>query len=344
MWGYWSKKNGGGGGSGGTGTTTYTDYAYSNSGYWGGTVADNMAIYFAPNSATTFKKYDTTTNTESNFGSGTGAIGIVKAPNGKLYTLPYSNTNVYKVDPDTDTSSIIGTVGGTQRYIGGCLASNGKIYAFPFRGPGTILEIDPSTDSIREFGSIGGLNRYAGTVCGSDGFLYGVPYDATQVAKLDPLTDTITFFGSISGSSKYNGGFLGFDNNIYCSPRSAGNWLVIDTVSQLTSTIGSGAISTFGSFLVPKNIGYGVTNTGVTELVELDIAAATSTNLNVSAVAGSGYSGLVGPDGKGYTNPGVSINQLIIENVGIVFPSDFLIPSDLADLPTSNYNRYINKL
>lgn len=328
---------------------TYEDIAYPATGFWGGTVADNGLLYYTPYSATTGMKVDPSTDTISTFGSlpgGNKYIGLVKASNGMLYGIPYDALNILKIDPSTDTISTFGSLSGTNKYVGGCLAANGKIYSFPFRASGgQILEIDPATDTIRQFGSVTGSDRCIGTVLGSNGLLYGIPYNLTQIAKLDPATDSITYFATLSGAAaKYNGGFLGPDNKIYCSPRAAGNWLVIDTALETIATIGSGASQCLGSFLTPGGIGFGVSFSSNSELNKLDINAGTSELINVSGIAGGGYSGLLAPNGSAYTVPGINNNQLKINNLGSVSPSDFIIPANLNDLPTSNYNRYINKL
>ena len=53
--------------------------------------------------------------------------------------------------PDVST---FGSLSGTNKWVGGVLAPNGKIYGIPF-GSTTILEIDPEAQTASTFGSVG---------------------------------------------------------------------------------------------------------------------------------------------------------------------------------------------
>jgi DNA-binding beta-propeller fold protein YncE len=324
----------------------YADLAAGLTGFAGQTVADNGSIYYCPFSATVCRKFNPATGVFTSFGSlpgGNKYIGIVKAANGKLYCIPYDSANILVIDPATDTTATFGSFAGTNKYAGGVLASDGFIYSFPFRAS-TILKIDPATNTAVQFGSLAGSDRYYGSILGEDGHVYGVPYSATQVAKLDISGPSITYFGSLPGSAKYNGGFLAPSGKLYCMCRNAGNILVINPITSTTYTIGSGLLATIGGFLVQNNTGYGVNFSGTSELTLIDLISDSATTLNVSAVAGGGLNGVLAPNGKAYTTPFIASYQLEISNLGPVSPSDFLIPSPLSGLPTSNYNRYINKL
>lgn len=325
-------------------------YSYINNpvtGFYGSTVSDSGFIYFCPYNATVCMKLNPTTGVFTTFGTlpaGSKYAGIIKAPNGKLYCLPYNATNVLVIDTTTDTFTTIGSISGTGKHVGGCLHSDGCIYSMPFRH-GKILKIDPSTSTVSTIGTLSTSDLFTGSVLGSDNLIYGIPYSSTQIIRFDPSTSTISYFGSISGTAKNAGGFLGFNNKIYGAPRSSGSWIEIDYLSDLVSVIGSGHPSCQAAFLVPNGTGYGGAYIGAVEFTIITPSSHSSINENPYGVQILSMGGCIAPDGFAYTCPfSGSLNVAKIGNIGSVSPSDFLIPLTLSDLPSSNYNRYLNSV
>jgi len=112
---------------------------------------------------------------------------------------------------------LIGSLSGTDKWFGGVLAPNGKIYGIPFNAT-QILEFDPSTGTINLIGSLSGTNKWTGGVLAPNGKIYGIPYNATQILEFDPSTGTINLIGSLSGGYKWMGGVLAPNGKIYGIP------------------------------------------------------------------------------------------------------------------------------
>ena len=135
--------------------------------------------------------------------------------------------------------NLFGSISGFDKYLGGVLAPNGKIYAIPFSAT-QILEIDPSNNTTTLFGSISGGGKYGGGVLAPNGKIYAIPQNATQILEIDPSNNTTTLFGSISGSNKYLGGVLAPNGKIYAIPFDATQILEILNVNT-PNVIGSDA-------------------------------------------------------------------------------------------------------
>jgi len=136
---------------------------------------------------------------------------------------------------------LFGSISGVNKYAGGVLAPNGKIYCIPADAE-QVLEIDPSNNTTNLFGNIIGVNKYAGGVLASNGKIYCIPAGAgaEQVLEIDPSNNTTNLFGNISGSAKYTGGVLAPNGKIYGISWSSSEILEISGVSS-PNVIGSDA-------------------------------------------------------------------------------------------------------
>ena len=154
------------------------------------------------------------------------------------------------------------------------------------------------------FGSLVGINKWYSGVLAPNGKIYTIPFDSTQVLEIDPVTQITALFGSLAGTGKWFGGVLAPNGKIYTIPRNSTQVLEIDPVTQTTALFGSLAGSS-------KWVG-----------------------------------GVLAPNGKIYGIPNNSTQVLEIDKSTNTKPNafDMVIPTDLADLATSNYNRYSNKL
>ena len=77
---------------------------------------------------------------------------------------------------------LFGSFSGADKWIGGVLAPNGRIYCVPFNST-QVLEIDPETQTTQLFGSFSGTQKWAGGVLAPNGKINCVPRSSTQVLE-----------------------------------------------------------------------------------------------------------------------------------------------------------------
>jgi hypothetical protein len=128
-----------------------------------------------------------------------------------------------------DTTTITGLT-GSYKWIGACLAPNGKIYCVPYNST-TVLIIDPETDTADTTTITGltGSGKWYGACLAPNGKIYCVPYNSTTVLIIDPETDTAdttTITGLSSNTYKWCGACLAPNGKIYCVPRDSTTVLI----------------------------------------------------------------------------------------------------------------------
>ena len=121
----------------------------------------------------------------------------------------------------------------TNKWFGGVLAPNGKIYGIPSNST-SVLIIDPVTNTVDTTTITGltGSNKWRGGVLAPNGKIYGIPYNNSSVLIIDPVTntvDTTTISGLLSVASKWAGGVLAPNGKIYCIPTNYTSVLSINT-------------------------------------------------------------------------------------------------------------------
>ena len=113
--------------------------------------------------------------------------GSVFAPDGQLWGVTCYYDKLVSYSTDTGTVTIHGDVrSGNGKWVGGCLAPNGKLYFAPLNS-GSILEVDPDTGSSVEIPIDTALesgNKFRGCVLAPNGSIYFIPYNATSALKL----------------------------------------------------------------------------------------------------------------------------------------------------------------
>ena len=118
--------------------------------------------------------------------------GGVLAPNGKVYFAPYKETvpHVGVFDPVTRAFSTIDVVHQSEfgKWNGGVLAPNGKIY-FPPRNSDWVLVLDPVTNATSvvnaDPASAIKPNKFSGGVCAPNGKLIFAPANEKNVGVFD---------------------------------------------------------------------------------------------------------------------------------------------------------------
>ena len=144
--------------------------------------------------------------------------------------------------PTVDTSTISG-LGGGNKWYGGVLAPNGKIYCVPGMAT-SVLIIDPNTDSA-DTSTISGLPdavsqpNWLGGVLAPNGKIYCIPWQASNVLIIDPMTNTVDMstISGLGGGTKWHGGVLACNGKIYGIPYDSDTVLVIDPATDTFTTI-----------------------------------------------------------------------------------------------------------
>lgn len=163
--------------------------------------------------------------------------GAVQALDGdKLYTIGlFSTTGIYEYDVSANTSTFKQSVG--DRYIGGTLAANGKIY-WPAGGGTQFTEYDPSTDTLTNFGSF--TSDYTGPmVAHYDGYIYCFPRFFNQtVVRVTPSTRATTNIHTLSIPTNIisTNACIGLDGRIYVTRENGGVYWY-DPYSNTSDTI-----------------------------------------------------------------------------------------------------------
>ncbi|TKD50231.1 hypothetical protein [Sphingomonas baiyangensis] len=269
-----------------------------NQKFQGGVLAGDMCIYSFPRSEETrVLKIDPYDLTASPYGTailtdwggardretgltgqplGTGAVdeqkwhSTVVGMDGKIYGVPYNIDKVLILDPkapDADKLELTNfglNLSGIDKWVGGCLHPNGKIYCAP-RSANDMLIIDtnPLSPTYNQaWRETFGLNfntlsnagqttlKWSFPQIGADSRIYMLPRTARNVLVFDP-SDTsvhpmgrVTFetfglnmdpFSTLAGTGYTIASKAGPDGRIYAAstgapPAGTGNFLIIDTI------------------------------------------------------------------------------------------------------------------
>jgi hypothetical protein len=156
----------------------------------------------------------------------------------------YINYDLYNVSfpQNTIDSTSLPVAATTNKWSGGVLAKNGKIYGVP-NAYSTVLIYDSYT------GAGGGIidttslpvsgSGWVGGVLAPNGKIYCAPYSATAVLIIDPLNktaDTTTLPITDTNATKWYGNCLAPNGKIYCIPYSASSVLIIDPENSTLNT------------------------------------------------------------------------------------------------------------
>lgn len=183
--------------------------------FYGGCLATNEWLYFIPRDAPGILRFNTR-RSNLNLNSTTNANDV-----------KYNNMGVSLTDLD--------------KWYGGSLAQNGKIYCAPFDAT-DILVIDPiKNTAIRtNMGlDLSGDAKWKGSVLAPDGKIYCIPYTATDFLIINPLEESAirsTLGLDFSSAYGWESGILHANGKIYCPPNYWNtNFCIIDTKKSIAT-------------------------------------------------------------------------------------------------------------
>jgi hypothetical protein len=240
--------------------------------------------------------------------------------------------------PPTVDPYAIPTISGSNKWYGGVLAPNGKIYASPWDST-SVLIIDPETDTADE-SAISGLSstteKWLGGVLAPNGKIYFIPYNNDCILIVNPETNTYddTTISGLSGSSKWTGGVLAPNGKIYAVPCDATSVLIIDpetnTYDDTTITVPANADKWYGGVLAPNGKIYCVPwKYNRVLIIDPETNTADYTTINVPSDQYKWVGGVLAPNGKIYCIPRNYDHVLIIDPAtNTVDYTTISVPSD----------------
>jgi len=280
-------------------------------------------------------------------------VGSVLAPNGMIYYIPMTEPRVFKLDPTTEIETAIGTTYHTSatssKWQGGALAENGMIYCACFGGTVTqILKINPTTDTTSLVGaSLGAGNKISGACCAPNGMIYFAPRKTSKIVMLDPTTEIISYVGTDYGGAenKWFANQLALNGMIYFIPHDYGRVMKLDPTTNTTTLIGSLITGTYRTAVLGLNGKIYCLPFTTNDILEIDPYTDTTRIFTDAIIQGrDSVKGNIALNGNLYFVP-LDSDKVIVLNIDSpnLVGTDAIMPADLADLATSNYNKYYNK-
>lgn len=102
------------------------------------------------------------------------------------YTNTFNLNSILSEDSSYEEPTItrVGSMSGDNKWYGGVLAPNGRIYGIP-RDATNILEIDPMTHTTALLASYTGQDKWAGGVLAPNGKIFGIPGFSYSLLTID---------------------------------------------------------------------------------------------------------------------------------------------------------------
>ena len=328
----------------------------SSYGRYGGVLAPNGKIYFAPFTANFITVLDPLTHDleeiQVNSGFSYFWCGGVLAPNGFIYFIPYRARKVLKFNYLDNSFSVLENTSNFFPWdgqAGGVLGFNNKIYSFPYSNNNRITEFDPLTDTAVFVGEeipFFKSRAYYGCVNGLNGKIYGIPSDKKQpIYEFDPLSGSGSF---VSGelSYGYESAITLPSGKILFVPGSGKEFLLFDPSAYSLEYFGYHNVSFAeyrGSVLGADGLVY-LAPMGGKEVMRVDPENKTIALIGAVRYGVRKYQGgVLAPNGNIYLAPGEETRVSYIpteKNFGL--PLGFKIPEDLSTLKDSLFNKLFN--
>jgi len=210
------------------------------------------------------------------------------------------------VTNDPDVYTITGPP-GTDRWHGGVLAANGRIYGNPLTAP-NYLEINPATETYATVGSAPGGYAYTSGTLASNGKIYHAPYAQTMPRAFTPPSTLNTPTGpAASGGVHLTGTVMAPNGFVYGMPNNYTSVLKINTSGDTHSYFGSPTGTGYkwaGAVLAPNGKIYGVPGQA-TDILEIDTTTDTLQQFGTFGGAiDRWHGGALSNSGKIYAAPG----------------------------------------
>lgn len=316
--------------------------------WWGGCYFANK-IYACPRDSSSFLIHDTITDIPTLVPAPSGSskwIGCNPSPDGKIFYWPDSRNTFAVLDPVDNSYIEVAFPTGGSGVNGAVLAQNGKFYTCP-RHSSSIYEVDPVTLTYSIVASVvGGVNKWRGAFLGENGKIYFVPSSNTNWCEFDPVTYSVSYFASgATGAPIAQSVILAQNGFGYSIPGSFDRVIKFDPatgISTFISGVFPGASKWIGGTLAPNQKIFGAP-TGKSTLLSVDTLIDFATEIILPFTPGSQAGLVLARNGSVYSIPYSGLQMFKIKNVGVVTDDMVTIPSDLADLPMSIYNKYQNK-
>ena len=245
-------------------------------------------------------------------GTGTGT-GTGRRARRREKTNPDPPAISRRLDARDERLSLIGgPLPGREKYLGGALGKDGKIYAIPGFAR-RVLRIDPETGAVEYVGPEfpGEFKWLRSVTCPASGAIYGLPCHNDAVLKIVPGDEpeiTLVGLGKCgTGPWKFHGGVLSPDDGcIYCVPQFAERVLKIDPATDECELIGAtfpGKWKWYGGLLGTDGRIYGVPQCA-SSVLRIDPKTGTCETFGSYPEGGwKWHGGTVGMDGAIYGIP-----------------------------------------
>jgi|GEM_PF-6627139 len=234
----------------------------------------------------------------------------------RIKEIVISNNN----NPIVESTRAIGSfLSGGNKWAGGVVAPNGKIYGIPANNF-TVLEIDPETMATTTFGNVGAeADKWFGGVLANNGKVYGIPSTSASILEINPETrETILFGNAGAGEGKWRGGVLAPNGRIYGIPSNETRVIEINPETKeifLFGNVGIGTNKWEGGVLAPNGKIYGIPRNATT-ILEIDPEARTATSFgSVGTGINKWVGGVLAANGKIYGIPHNSTEVLEIDPI-----------------------------
>ena len=194
--------------------------------YDGPVAAPNGKIYFMPSNATNIMVVDTLNDDEvefiehANIPGGSSKWRTSFYSNGKIYGIPAEASSILVINTeDHEDITLLGSFPGGDKWRGGVVAPNGKIFCSPSFSHKFILVIDSNDDSFRQYPIAFG--NFTGAIyVPLNNRVYFMPRqtDTEYIMSMDADTEELKAMDIFVGGASYTGGGVTSDGVIYLMP------------------------------------------------------------------------------------------------------------------------------